>query len=436
MRLNRWIRCVLLGLALGTPLTALPAPDETERRMATFIAGEQDSAVALLEQAVNLNSGTLNFKGVRAVGELFAPRFAALGFTTRWEDGAGFGRAGHLIADRPGRGKHIVLIGHLDTVFELDSPFQRFERLDAQRVRGPGVADMKGGIVVALTALAALNKAGALRNLHITVVLHGDEEDSGAPLDLARATLIQTAKDADIALGLENAADDPATMVIARRGFTGWQLQVEGTTAHSSRIFSNDVGAGPVYELARILSGFYDELHEQEYLTFSPGLTASGAQLDFTAEPLQARISGKDNIVPARAVASGDLRTLSLEQRERTKQTMQAIAARNLPKTRAVLQFQDGYPPMAPTAGNRRLLAMYDAVSRDLGFGPVTEVNPSRAGAADISFAADHVDMALDGLGLLGGNAHTPTEFADLRTFQIQTQRLAVLLYRFSRERR
>jgi glutamate carboxypeptidase len=430
-----WLRCLLSIVLLGATCTHAAPPDKSERAMSTFIMAGQREAIDLLEQAVAINSGTMNFEGVRAVGKLLAPRFTALGFDTRWEEGAAFGRAGHLIAERPGRGKRVVLIGHLDTVFEPDSPFQRFERIDSERVRGPGVSDMKGGIVVALTALAALDKVGALRNLHITVVLHGDEESSGEPLELARSTLIQASKQAEIALGLENAADDPGSMVTARRGFTRWQLQVEGTTAHSSRIFSTEVGAGAVYEMARILSSFYEELHQQEYLTFNPGLMAAGAQLDFVPEPLQARVSGKDNIVPARAVVSGDLRTLSQQQREQVKQAMRSIAARNLPQTRAVLEFQDSYPPMAPSEGNRRLLQMYDAVSRDLGFGPVTEVNPSRAGAADISFAADHVDMALDGLGLLGGGAHTATEFADLRTFQIQTQRLAVLLYRLSRSK-
>jgi glutamate carboxypeptidase len=124
-----------------------------------------------------------------------------------------------------------------------------------------------------------------------------------------------------------------------------------------------------------------------------------------------------------------------LPQREQAKQTMLEIVSANLPQASAALEFQDNYPPMAPSEGNQRLLQMYDSVSRDLGFGPVTALNPRRAGAADISFAADHVDMALDGLGLLGGGAHTPQEFADLRTFQIQTQRLAVLLYRLSRRK-
>jgi glutamate carboxypeptidase len=367
------------------------------------------------------------------VGKLFEPRFAALGFKTRWEPGDKFGRAGHLIAERAGRGKHVLLIGHLDTVFEPDSPFQRFERSGPQRVSGPGVADMKGGIVVALTALAALEKAKVLDGLQLTVVLHGDEEDAGEPLELARSSLIQAAKAADIALGLENAADDPASLITARRSSSQWRLEVQGNTAHSSQIFSSQVGAGPAYEMARILNDFYQQLHQQQYLTFNVGLAASGAQLDFIPTPLQAKLSGKDNIVPARAVASGDLRAISNEQIQQAKQVMQAIAGRNLPGTRATLEFQDSYPPMAPSEGNRRLLEMYSAVSRDLGFGAVSEVDPRRAGAADISFAADHVEMGIDGLGLLGGNAHTASEFADLRTFQIQTQRLAVLLYRLGR---
>jgi glutamate carboxypeptidase len=440
MRRSCWIRCCIVVTAIvsGTCLQAAQAPektalDKTERALVAFSAGAQPQAVDLLEQAVNINSGTMNFAGVRAVGKLFEARLTALGFKTRWEAGEPFGRAGHLIAERPGSGKHVLLIGHLDTVFEPDSPFQHFERAGPERVNGPGVADMKGGVVVALTALAALEKAKVLDRLRLTLVLHGDEEDAGEPLETARASLIAAAKAADIAIGLENAADDPTSMVTARRSSSQWRLEVQGNTAHSSRIFSSEVGAGPVYEMARILNGFYEQLHQEQYLTFNVGLTASGAQLEFVPGPLQAKVSGKDNIVPPRAVASGDLRAISKAQIAQAKQAMLAISTRNLPGTSVKLEFQDSYPPMAPTEGNRRLLEMYSAVSRDLGFGPVTEVDPRRAGAADISFAADHVEMGLDGLGLLGGGAHTPGEFADLRTFQIQTQRLAVLLYRLSR---
>jgi glutamate carboxypeptidase len=361
------------------------------------------------------------------------PYFDAVGFTTQWVDGATFARAGHLVAERKGAGPHVLLIGHLDTVFEPNHPFQRFERIDQHIVRGPGAADMKGGVVVGLAALAALHDAGVLDELHITVVLHGDEEDSGAPLDLARATLIDAAKAADIAIGLENADDDPKTAVTARRSSGRWQLKVTGISAHSSQIFSEEIGAGAVYELSRILSAFYEQLHEEEYLTFNAGLVAGSTQVDFTAEPLGATASGKDNIVAPIAIASGDLRAISPAQITKTQQKMREIVAGNLPGTRAEITFTDGYPPMAPTKGNEQLLSMYDAVSRDLGFGAVTAVNPRKAGAADVSFAADHVEMAIDGLGLLGGHSHTPEEYADLRTFQTQTQRLAVLLHRLSR---
>ena len=429
---------IILAAILCAGMHAAPALgktplDKSEKALVTYVKKQQEPAVELLEQVVNINSGTMNLAGVREVAAVFRPHFEALGFKTRWVDGAPFERAGHLVAERQGKGRHILLIGHLDTVFEPDSPFQKFERVDANIARGPGTADMKGGIVVALTALRALKQIDALGDLKITVVLHGDEEDSGTPLALARATLIDAAKAADIAIGLENAADDPSTAVTARRSSGRWQIKVTAKSSHSSQIFTDEVGAGAIYELSRILSGFYTELRGEEYLTFNPGLAIGSTQVEFNPEPLQAKASGKDNIVAPVAVASGDLRAITPQQIRQTQERMKKIVAAHLPQTSAEISFADSYPPMAPTEGNKRLLGLYDTVSRDLGFGPVTAVDPRRAGAADVSFAADHVEMAIDGLGLLGGDSHTPTEFADLRTLQIQAQRLAVLLYRLGR---
>lgn len=446
MRAAVCYRTVMLGAALSLGLAAANlghaaeattlSVNSAEKAIVSYVQGRQDEAIALLTRAVDINSGTMNFEGVRAAGAVFQPHFDALGFKTRWVDGKPFGRAGHLVAERKAgasKAPKVLLIGHIDTVFEPTSPFQRFERVDANIARGPGTADMKGGIVVALTALAALQAVKALDRLDLTVVLHGDEEDAGAPLDLARQTLIDAAQRADIAIGLENAANDPATAVTARRSSSRWQVDVKAKSAHSSQIFSDNVGAGAVYELARILNAFYTEIRGEQFLTFNPGLAIGSTQIEFHEEPLHASASGKDNIVAPRAVASGDLRAITLEQRERTKERMRKIVAAHLPQTSSEIIFNDSYPPMAPTEGNQRLLGLYDQVSRDLGFGPVTPVNPARAGAADVSFAAAHVDMAIDGLGLLGGGSHTPEEFADLRTFQVQAQRLAVLLYRLGR---
>lgn len=440
------LRALTLPLALLCLSSAwgAEARDKREGAAVAYVKKQQADAEALLEQVANINSGTMNFDGVRAVGAVFQTKFAALGFKTRWVDGKPFGRAGHLIAEHRPAGSHeqdshnqhrrkaprVLLIGHLDTVFEPGSPFQRFERVDAHIARGPGTADMKGGIIIALHALGALREVGALDAMDITVVLHGDEEDSGAPLAAARTDLIEAAKYADIAIGLENAADDPSTAVTARRSSSQWQVKVTARSAHSSQIFTDAVGAGAAYELARILNAFYTELRGEEFLTFNPGLMIAGAQVEFDAEPLQAEGSGKNNIIAPVAMASGDLRAISMEQYRRTQERMRKIVAASLPGTRAEIAFDDNYPPLSPTEGNTRLLGIYDAVSRDLGYGPVTAVNPRRAGAADISFTSGHVDMAIDGLGWLGGKSHTPDEFVDLRNFQIQAQRLAVLLLR------
>src|SRR5689334_8674406 len=163
----------LLFLVVCCVSAATAAPSAAERTLVKHVQAQQDSSIALLEEIVNINSGTINFAGVRRVADVLRPRFEALGFKVRWEDGATFGRAGHLIAEHPGRGRHVLLIGHLDTVFEPSHPFQRFERVDAQTVRGPGTSDMKGGLVVALAALTALKETKALDGMHITVAMMG-----------------------------------------------------------------------------------------------------------------------------------------------------------------------------------------------------------------------------------------------------------------------
>lgn len=436
------MRLFSFALALAAAAAAAPAAraqalDPVEQQLVRHIDAQVDEAIAVLERAVNVNSGTMNFAGVERVGRLFQAEFDALGFGTRWVPGAPFGRAGHLVAEWRGRGDgpHALLIGHLDTVFESDSPFQRFERLSDSTARGPGVIDMKGGNVVMLLALGALRAAGVLDGLDVTVVLTGDEEESGDPLTLARAVLVEAAQVADVAIGFEDGDGDPRTAVVARRGFTGWTLTVAAKPAHSSLIFREGIGAGAIYEAARVLHTFYADLANERYLTFNPGVVLGGTAVAFEAEQSRGEAFGKTNVIAERALAAGDLRTISREQRERAKGRMRGIVADHLPGASATIEFRDSYPPMAPTDGNRRLLALLDEASRDLGFGPVAAVDPGAAGAADISFAAEHVAMALDGMGLMGTGGHTVEETADLRTLARQAKRAAVVLYRLKRLR-
>ena len=404
-----------------------------ERALAAYIDAHNHESLALLERVVNINSGTQNFEGVREVGRVFGAELERLGFQSRWVDGAAFKRAGHLVADHPGAGPRFLLIGHLDTVFEKDSPFQKFERIDERNARGPGIIDMKGGNVVMIGALRALQSIGVLKSMNVIVVMTGDEEDSGDPLTAAREALISAAKGADLAIGFEDGPADPRLAVTARRGTMGWQVRSHGTPAHSSQIFRDDIGYGAVYELARIVNAFRERLAAEAHLTFNPGVMLGGTSVDFDPVQLRGSAFGKTNVVAEHALVSGDLRALSREQFDKAKQTMTEIVAGSLPHTSSTITFDDGYPPMAPTEGNARLLAMYDQASRDLGFGTVTAVTPDRAGAADVSFVAAEVKTIIDGVGLMGHDDHTVKETADLSTLPSQTKRMAVLLYRIAR---
>ena len=422
---------LVLGCLLSVCAVAqVSVPVSTEEIMVNHVEEEHERSVALLEKAVNINSGSMNFAGIKAVGELLAPEFEELGFTTEWIDGEPFGRAGHLVAYRERRGPKILLIGHLDTVFPIDSPLQKFEMVDEHFARGPGTTDMKGGDIVMIHALRAMRAANVLDDVSIRVVLTGDEEKSGNPKSLRSAALIEGGLWADYAIGFEDGDGNPATAVIARRGYTSWSLEITGTPAHSSIIFSEEVGYGAVYEAARILNAFRETLAGEPNLTFNPGLLLAGTQVDYDAATSRGSAFGKGNVVAELASASGDLRTLTIDQRERAKQHMKQIAQSSLPGTSAELTFVDGYPPLAPSAGNRRLLSIWDQASQDLGYGPVVAVDPAKAGAADISFTAGRVDMALDGLGLMGSGGHTVEEVADLSTLGSQTKRAAVTMYR------
>jgi glutamate carboxypeptidase len=420
---------------LALLLVATPASadlDPIEAALIRTIESREEQALALIEQSVDLNSGTLNLEGVRQVGDLFRAEFDALGFQTHWIDGAPFERAGHLVATHGDSGPHFLLIGHLDTVFEADSPFQTFERVSETHARGPGTTDMKGGNVIVLEVLHALRAAGVLDRMQFTVFFTGDEERSGRPLELARREFIEAADAADFALGFEDGDGDPRTVVIARRGSSTWQLEVSGTPSHSSQVFSEEIGYGAIYEMARILDRFRQELAGEDLLTFNPGLVAAGTEASVEPGTSSGSAFGKNNVVAATAIVTGDLRTISPEQLERSRDRMREIVAESLPGTSAEIEFRDGYPPLAPTEGNRKLLEVYDQASRDLGYGPVEAVDPRRAGAADVSFCSGRVDGALCGLGLMGSGGHTEDETADLRTLTSQTQRAALLIWRLS----
>lgn len=428
----RLFLAVLFCLTLALSGAALAQPSPVEQTMMRTVEVEHDRHIALLERLVNQNSGTLNLAGVRIVGDMVREELEPLGFAVRWADMAETGRAGHLIATHPGRGRNVLLIGHLDTVFEIDSPFQRFER-DGARATGPGIGDDKGGVVVIIAALRAMQAAGTLEDSNVTVVLTGDEERIGSPASLARRDLVEAGREAAYALEFENLAIDGGAEfgTVARRSSTNWTLTTTGRTGHSSGVFNDSLGYGAIYEMARILDAFRRELPEPN-LTYNVGVMAGGTPAAIDAEGFGVTASGKTNIVATTAIARGDLRTLTPEQDDRVRTRMQAIVDGHLPRTQAELVFAgNGYPPMAPTEGNRALLARLNAVNRDLGLPEMAEYDPARRGAADSGFVAADVDT-LGGLGIAGGAAHAEGEWVDLDSLVRQSQRAAVLISRLS----
>jgi glutamate carboxypeptidase len=421
-------------LLLAGPAAANSLSEE-EQRMADWIDAHAEHAIALLEETVNISSGTMNPEGVREVGNVMRRELDALGLETEWiEMPPEMNRAGHLFGRKDGDGKKILLIGHLDTVFEADDDFQAFVR-DGDQATGPGVDDMKAGNVVIVYALKALAEIGALHDIPVVVAYTGDEEKTGSPLELARRDLIEAGKWADVALGFEGAItyDGQDWGTTARRSSSSWILEVEGQQAHSSGIFNENVGAGAIFEAARILNGFYEEVRGEEYLTFNAGTIQGGTDVTYDDQQNRGTTFGKTNVVPRKVVVHGGLRTISLDQLARAKAGMEAIVEQSHPHTSATIRFRDSYPPMKPTEGNEQLRIVLSGVNEALGRGPMPALDPSRRGAADVSFVAPYTD-ALAGMGALGTGAHSPNESLDLTSMPLAIKRAAILIYRLANE--
>ncbi|MEZ5894908.1 MAG: M20/M25/M40 family metallo-hydrolase [Parvularculaceae bacterium] len=418
--------CVGMGAAQAQ-LTA------EEQRIRDIVAAQQSDAIEFLGEVVDINSGTMNHDGVRAVGARFRDELSQLGFETQWEDFAPeIDRAGHLVATHAGEtGRKLLLIGHLDTVFDDAAGGQKFS-VDGDIANGAGVADMKGGDVVLLYALKALAEAGALDDAQIDVVLTGDEELTGKPVSVSRASLTAAAKRADVALNFEGG--EPGAAVTSRRGASGWTLTTTGLRRHSSGIFSDETGAGAIFEAARILNEFYEELSNEKYLTFNPGVILGGTDVAYDPARNEGEALGKTNVVAQKVVVDGGLRFISEEQKTRARARMRKIVEKHRPQTGAEIEFVDSYPAMPPTDGNQRLLDVFSAVSSDTGYGPVQGNDPAARGAADISFAAPYIAASMDGLGPDGAGAHTLEESLRISSLKEATERAAILIYRLTRE--
>ena len=426
-------RAVLAAACLLAAASAAAQLSEAEQRIVAAVKARSPAALELLERSARINSGSANLEGVRATGELFRAELEPLGFRTRWVDmPAEMKRAGHLVAERQGsRGKRLLLLGHLDTVFGKASKVAAWERR-GDVVRGQGVSDMKGGIVVMVEALRALHGAGLLDATTVTVMLTGDEESTGTPLEAARAEMVALAKRSDVALSFEamGRGETGETAVIARRAQSRWDVTVKAKSGHSSRVFSDELGFGAIYEGARIVNAFREKLVEPG-VTFNPGVVLGGTEARY-GESGANTATGRRNVIASDFFVNGDLRFRSPEQGERVRAGMRAIVAASLAGASATIRFEDRYPAMPPSDANKALLEAYSRASQDAGLGAVGADAPDTRGAGDVQFTAPYVP-GLDGLGAYGRHEHTDDEELEIASIERGAIRAALLIHRLTR---
>jgi glutamate carboxypeptidase len=412
-----------------------------EEKIIAYIDANMPRAIALLKESVDINSGTLNIEGVKKVGAIFAREFEKANFKTKWISlPDSLRRGGHLVASigfnkeaakKATKGKKLFLIGHLDTVFEPDMPANPYTILNDSTATGQGVTDMKGGDVIMIIALQALQAEGLLKDANIIAYLTGDEEHAGTPIDISRGDFIESAKQTDIALGFEG-ANGLNSVATARRGASSWLLNVKAKTGHSSGVFTPSAGYGAIYEAARIVNEFRVQLSTEKYLTFNPGVFIGGSETNYDATKAAGMAIGKTNIISPAVTVTGDLRFLTEQQKINARIKMQAIVDHSLPGTKASIEFEDGIPSMAPTEGNNKVLEVISGVTTAMGAGPTVAGDPGSRGAGDISYIAAYVDC-IDGLGSSGKGSHAPGETIHLNELPYLIKRAALTIYRLSR---
>jgi glutamate carboxypeptidase len=445
---------ILFSICIGANQTliaqttkATTTLSKEEQKVMDYIDANMPRAIALLKESVDINSGTLNIEGVKKVGAIFAREFEKTNFKTKWVPMPdSLRRAGHLVASigfnadqnatassktKTKKGKKLFLIGHLDTVFEPDMPANPFTMINDSTATGQGVTDMKGGDVIMIIALQALQAQGLLKDANIIAYLTGDEEHAGYPREVSRGDFIETAKQTEIALAFEG-ANGLNSVATARRGASGWLLNVKAKTGHSSGVFTPYAGYGAIYEAARIVNEFRVQLSTEKYLTFNPGVFIGGSEMNYDETKATGMAIGKTNIISPAVTVTGDLRFLTEEQKINARKKMQAIVDNSLAGTKATIEFQDGIPSMAPTEGNNKVLEVITGVTQAMGVGPTIAGDPGSRGAGDISYIAAYVDC-IDGLGSSGRGAHAPGETINLKELPYLIKRAALTIYRLSR---
>ncbi len=405
--------------------------DEKEKELAKLLDGKKEEMIALLKEIVEINSGSRNARGIDSVGKILSSRLIKLGFKEEFIPAKAetFDVAGekkiqtsgpHRILRKAGTGKKVLLMGHLDTVFEPESGFLKFIRFPGtagDSTVGPGTADMKGGLVVIVFALEVLDKAGFLKDKDVTVFFNGDEETGSK---FSKERIFAEAKRADFCLNFEEGRDVPyGGIVVARKGTAGATITCRGHAAHAGN--QHYLGINAAVELSQKLLELSKLSDYKRGITVSPGVIDLGP-------------FAKSNRVPDFARAEVDFRYLDPADtsylRAKVEEIRHRVYLRNpwtKEEAKTELDFEFNFPPMRPDTARYRWAGEVLALARLL---EVPAGVKGSAGGSDASIAALAGCMTIDALGPVGGATHTTDEWVNLITLPERAKLTALILSR------
>lgn len=402
-----------LACALGLTLTfgaLAPALAEPHKQIQTSAEQYQGDALKLLERLVNIDSGSGYEPGLSQVAAISIDELKKLGATIEMVPNTAPDKSKHVLATLKGTGKaKILLMAHMDTVFKEGSAAQRPFRIENGRAYGPGVMDDKGGIVAGIYALKALQDMGFKNYAQITFLLDASEETGS---DAATALIKQTAKAHDVTLNLEPGR--PADgLVVWRKGSATALVEVKGKAAHAG--VAPELGRNAAMEAAHQILQLGKLGNEEKKTTVNFTVLNAG---------------DRTNVIPDQATAKADVRVAVPEEFDRVEQDMAKVSANKLiPDTEVKTSLLRGLPPMPQTQQSDALVAMAQGIYSELGRKLTIE---GSGGAADSSLSAGVGTPTLDGFGIVGGNIHTPEEYAEVGSVSPRIYLLARMIMELS----
>lgn len=382
-------------------------PDSLEYKITEWLALQRDAMLGLLEEVVNIDSGSYDKAGVDAVATRFEAFFAGHGIETWREDNDRFGSALHARVGEAGSNeKPFLLMGHRDTVFPKGEVGRRPFRIEGTRAYGPGVSDMKSGLVMnAFVAVAFKTFGGA--PAPIKVLMTSDEEIASP----SSRPIIEREGRAARAVYNSEPGRPSGNVVTARKGGVFMRFDVFGKAAHSGGRFTEGISA--IGEMAHKIVAIHALTDLDRGITLNVGLVQGGQSVNTTAPHASGEI---------------DMRYIQPADRAHILARIEEIMAMpTVPGTSARLEIKGEFHPVVETAASRAIFDHYRTAARDAG---LTVAGEFSGGCADSGFTASVGTPTLCGVGPVGSNAHTPEEYLEVDSMVPRAQALAIAILR------